>query len=63
MATIDERLEALAMNLEMLSHTVQETAKIVNMLGQDQAKTEEMLDKLVLVARSHDARIGKLENK
>jgi hypothetical protein len=68
MPSIDERLEAIAMHLESASATLEETRRIVNLLAEAQVKSEHKLDKaeeivnkLVVIAHSHDGRIARLE--
>jgi hypothetical protein len=59
--TIDERLEAIAISLELTNQTLEHTRQVLNALAESQVKTEEIVDKLALIARSHNDRINRLE--
>ena len=63
MATIDERLEALTMNLESTASSLEETRRIVNLLAESQVKTEEMVNKLFYIAQNYNRRLDVLEGR
>ena len=52
---IDERIDALTMNLELLSHSVQKLVEVTN-------EDATALRTLARIAEAHEARIADLEN-
>jgi hypothetical protein len=62
MATIEERLEAIAQNLELATLTLAETQKIVNVLAEDQAKTAKVMGQIAVLVRDHEHRLRDLES-
>jgi hypothetical protein len=61
MPTIDERLDAVAHNLEVDSQMQLRTEQIVNLLAEDQAKTERVLLRIASLVRDHEQRLQNLE--
>lgn len=75
--TVEERLEAIAISLELTNQTLDNTRQVLNVLAESQVKTEEIVDKLAesqikteemvnkltLIARSHNTRIANLEGE
>jgi hypothetical protein len=54
--TIDERIQALTMNLELLSHQQEAQGKRIEMLITAAEKDGENIQSLVLIAESHERR-------
>ena len=61
MPSIDERLEAIAQNLELVSQMQLRTEQVVNLLAEDQAKTERVMARIAVLVRDHEERLQKLE--
>lgn len=75
MPSIDERLEAIAHNLELVSQMQLRTEQVVNILAEDQAKTERIMAglaedqaktervmaRIAVLVRDHEERLQKLE--
>jgi hypothetical protein len=58
---IDERLEALTMNLELLAHDVQQNTQHIRALAQILETSLDAIKRLEAVASSHERRITNLE--
>jgi hypothetical protein len=61
MPTIEERLEAIVHNLELVSQMQLRTEQVVNLLAEDQAKTEKTLSRIAVLVRDHEQRLQDLE--
>jgi inosine-uridine nucleoside N-ribohydrolase len=61
--TFEERIDAIAMSLELTNQSLEQTRQVLNALAEAQAKTEEIVDKLAMIARSHNDRISRLESQ
>jgi hypothetical protein len=59
--TIDERIQALTMNLELLSHQQEAQGKRIEMLITAAEKDGENIRSLALIAESHERRLTELE--
>jgi hypothetical protein len=63
--TIDERLDAFAHNLELLSEMQLHTAEKIDKLAEAHAETEKTVNRLgryaILIARDHETRLSALE--
>jgi hypothetical protein len=59
--TIDERIEALTMNLELISHQQETQGKQIEALARDIEEIVPMVKDLVRVAEMHERRITRLE--
>jgi hypothetical protein len=59
--TIDERLDAIARNLELVSQMQLRTEQVVNLLAEDQAKTERVMLRIASLVRDHEQRLQNLE--
>ncbi len=59
--TIDERIQALTMNLELLSHEQEAQGKRIEMLITAAEKDGENIRFLALIAESHERRLNELE--
>jgi hypothetical protein len=59
--TIDERLDAIARNLELVSQMQLRTEQVVNLLAEDQAKTERVMLRIASLVRDHEQRPQNLE--
>ena len=68
--TTDERIDAIAMNLELLSHTVEENTRTTNErfdqlltgLAELGRKTDDRMNKLLSIAEGHQRRLDALGN-
>lgn len=61
MPTIEERLEAIVHNLELVSQMQLRTEQVVNVLAEDQAKTERVMGRIAVLVRDHEERLQRLE--
>jgi hypothetical protein len=68
MPTIEERLEAITHNLELVSQMQLKTEQVVNLLAEDQAKTERaiarterVMARLAIIVTDHEDRLSGLE--
>jgi hypothetical protein len=68
--TFEERIDAIAISLELTNQSLEQTRQVLNALAEAQVKTEEIVDritqnvdKLAMIARSHNDRIARLEPK
>lgn len=61
--TIDERIEALTMNLELLSHQQETHGKRIEMLITAAEKDGENIRSLARIAESHERRLTELEGE
>jgi hypothetical protein len=61
MPSIDERLDAVARNLELVSQMQLRTEQVVNLLAEDQAKTERVMLRIASLVRDHEQRLQNLE--
>jgi len=59
--TIDERIEALTMNLELFSHQQEAQGKRIEMLISVAEKDAENIRALARIAESHERRLTELE--
>lgn len=69
MPTIEERLEAITHNLELVSQMQLRTEQVVNVLAEDQAKTERAMERtervlarIASLVRDHEERLQDLEH-
>ncbi|HTD55441.1 MAG TPA: hypothetical protein VK670_08660 [Silvibacterium sp.] len=69
MPTIEERLDAVARNLELTAQFQQNTEKIVNLLAEDQAKSEKriarlerVMQQIAVLVKDHEERLRDLED-
>ena len=69
MLTIEERLDAVARNLELTVQVQQNTEKIVNLLAEDQAKSEKriarlerVMQQIAVLVKDHEERLRDLED-
>lgn len=69
MPTIEERLEAIAHNLELVSQMQLRTEQVVNVLAEDQVKTERAMERtervlarIASLVRDHEERLQDLEH-
>ena len=69
MPTIEERLDAVARNLERTAQFQQNTEKIVNLLAEDQAKSEKriarlerVMQQIAVLVKDHEERLRDLED-
>jgi len=67
--TIEERLDAVARNLELTAQFQQNTEKIVNLLAEDQAKSEKriarlerVMQQIAVLVKDHEERLRDLED-
>jgi len=67
--TIEERLDAVARNLERTAQFQQNTEKIVNLLAEDQAKSEKriarlerVMQQIAVLVKDHEERLRDLED-
>jgi hypothetical protein len=75
--TFEERLDAMAVSLELTNQSLEHTRQVLNALAESQVRTEEgiskllesqkqtegIVNKLAMIARSHNDRISRLEGK
>jgi hypothetical protein len=61
MPTIEERLDAFAHNFELASAMQLRTEQILNLLAEDQAKTERVMLQIAQLVCDHEQRLQKLE--
>ena len=59
--TIDERIQALTMNLELFSHQQEAQGKRIELLITAAEKDGENIRALALIAQSHERRLTELE--
>ncbi|HEY0795603.1 MAG TPA: hypothetical protein VGD64_07460 [Acidisarcina sp.] len=61
MATIDERLDALAQSVELLTHDIRQTQEQLNAVVTHLDSVITAISTLAEISRSHERRIGNLE--
>jgi len=59
--TVDERIQALTMNLELFSHQQEAQGKRIELLITAAEKDAENIRALALIAQSHERRLTELE--
>ena len=59
--SFEARMDALAMNLELTVHSVEKTEKVMAAMGSVIESHDRQIGLLIELARTHDARIEKLE--
>ncbi|MBV8629899.1 MAG: hypothetical protein JOZ83_03180 [Silvibacterium sp.] len=69
MPTFEERLDAVARNLELTAQFQQSTEKIVNLLAEDQVKSEKriarlekVMQQIAVLVKDHEERLRDLED-
>lgn len=62
MPTIEKRLEAVARNLDLVSQMQLRTEQVVNILAEDQARTDQAMGKIAVLVRDHEERSRNLEH-
>ena len=69
MPTFEERLDAVARNLELTAQFQQNTEKIVNLLAEDQVKSEKriarlekVMQQIAVLVKDHEERLRDLED-
>ena len=61
--SIDERLEALTMNLELMSHTVEAMRDAMGAIAQTTLDHDRQIGQLLALAQAQNDRITRLEDK